>query len=122
MSFTNTLYLPSIGVNISWSISRPTGPNEIKTLRRLLVTSKDFDFSLYIDERFNTIGCDSIIDDSMEHVAKIELVKKFNELYQSDIRYRRGDGYEGDLSITLEKFIEYLKIEERNYKLNNILK
>jgi hypothetical protein len=81
---------------------------------------------IYLDERFNDLeirpqtshfrGFDNKNDDVIDY-----LIDKYQELKNSDFRYKRGDGYEGDKSIYLEDFIEYLKIQNRDKTIEKIL-
>ena len=86
---------------------------------------------MYLDERFNDLefrGFDNITGQLFsknreEDLSQIidYLTEKYQELKNSDFRYKRGDGYEGDKTLYLEDFIEYLKIENRDKKIEKIL-
>ena len=90
---------------------------------------------MYIDERFNDLefrGFDNITGELftkskdekvIDYLTEVidYLTEKYQELKNSDFRYKRGDGYEGDKTLYLEDFIEYLKIENRDKKIEKIL-
>jgi hypothetical protein len=76
---------------------------------------------IYLDERFNDLEIRTTYalyrsDDVIDY-----LIDKYQELKNSDFRYKRGDGYEGDKSIYLEDFIEYLKIQNRDKIIEKVL-
>jgi hypothetical protein len=76
---------------------------------------------MYLDERFNDLEFRGF--DKEEDLSQIidYLTDKYQELKNSDFRYKRGDGYEGDKTLYLEDFIEYLKIENRDKTIEKIL-
>jgi hypothetical protein len=86
---------------------------------------------MYLDERFNDLefrGFDNItgqlfFKNREEDLSQVidYLIEKYQELKNSDFRYKRGDGYEGDKSIYLEDFIEHLKVENRDKTIEKIL-
>lgn len=98
----------------------------IRGVREVRVLSKNESLIMMVDERFNEL--DFIynekskdpfhyINQSVEY-----LKKKYNELKSTDFRYKSGDGYDGSKTIHLEDFITYLKSENRETIINNILK
>jgi hypothetical protein len=86
---------------------------------------------MYIDERFNDLefrGFDNITGQLFsknreEDLSQIidYLTEKYQELKNSDFRYKRGEGYEGDKTLYLEDFIEHLKVENRDKTIEKIL-
>lgn len=98
----------------------------IRGVREVRVLFKNESLIMMVDERFNEL--DFIynekskdpfhyINQSVEY-----LKKKYNELKSTDFRYKSGDGYDGSKTIHLEDFITYLKSENRETIINNILK
>ena len=97
----------------------------IRGVREVRVLSKNESLIMMVDERFNEL--DFIynekskdpfhyINQSVEY-----LKKKYNELKSTDFRYKSGDGYDSSKTIHLEDFITYLKSENRETIINNIL-
>jgi hypothetical protein len=83
---------------------------------------------MYLDERFNNLefrGFDNISGElffkSKDEKVIDYLKDKYQELKNSDFRYKRGDGYEGDKTLYLEDFIEHLKVENRDKTIEKIL-
>jgi len=114
----------------------------VKEVRRIMVMHYDKTCIMYLDERFNDLefrgfkytkfslisNPDNITGQLFsknreEDLSQIidYLKDKYQELKNSDFRYKRGDGYEGDKTLYLEDFIEYLKIENRDKKIEKIL-
>ncbi len=103
----------------------------VKEVRRIMVIHYDKICIMYLDERFNGLefrGFDNITGQLFsknreEDLSQIidYLKDKYQELKNSDFRYKRGDGYEGDKTLYLEDFIEYLKIENRDKTIEKIL-
>ena len=103
----------------------------VREVRRIMVIHYDKTCIMYLDERFNDLefrGFDNITGQLFsknreEDLSQIidYLTEKYQELKNSDFRYKRGDGYEGDKTLYLEDFIEYLKIENRDKKIEKIL-
>lgn len=99
-----------------------------KTIRGVrevrVLTNKDV-FVMMVDERFNELDFiyDERPNDPFNHVNQSAeyLKQKYNELKSTDFRYKSGDGYEGSKTIHLENFITYLKSENRETIINNIL-
>jgi hypothetical protein len=79
----------------------------------------------YIDERFNTIRGESNKRSSRIDFNKIYhyLMNKYNELKKTDFRY--GDWERNGISPTLyifvEDFLDYLKEDIRDFKINILL-
>jgi hypothetical protein len=80
---------------------------------------------MMVDERFNELDFiyDERPNDPFNHVNQSTeyLKQKYNELKSTDFRYKSGDGYEGSKTIYLEEFINFLKLENRETIINNIL-
>jgi hypothetical protein len=100
----------------------------VKEVRRVRLICNNGTCVMYIDERFNDLefrGFDNISGElftkSKDEKVIDYLTEKYQELKNSDFRYKRGDGYEGDKSIYLEDFIEHLKVENRDKTIEKIL-
>lgn len=97
----------------------------IRGVREVRVLTKDSQFIMMVDERFNEL--DFIYNDKPNdpfnyiNQSTEYLKQKYNELKSTDFRYKSGDGYEGSKTIYLEDFITYLKSENRETIINNIL-
>ena len=97
----------------------------IRGVREVKVLSKNESLIMMVDERFNEL--DFIYNDKPNdpfhyiNQSTEYLKKKYNELKSTDFRYKSGDGYEGSKTIYLEDFITYLKSENRETIINNIL-
>jgi hypothetical protein len=102
--------------------------NGVKEVRKVRLIYDNRTCIMYLDERFNDLefrGFDNISGElffkSKDEKVIDYLTDKYQELKNSDFRYKRGDGYEGDKSIYLEDFIEHLKIENRDKTIEKIL-
>jgi hypothetical protein len=97
----------------------------IREVREVRVLTSDDIFIMMVDERFNELDfiySEKIIDPfSYANQSAEYLKKKYNELKSTDFRYKSGDGYEGSKILYLEDFITYLKSENRETIINNIL-
>ena len=97
----------------------------IRGVREVKVLSKNESLIMMVDERFNELDFiyDERPNDPFNHVNQSAeyLKQKYNELKSTDFRYKSGDGYEGSKTIYLEDFITYLKSENRETIINNIL-
>ena len=98
----------------------------IREVREVKVLIKNEQFIMMFDERFNEL--DFVYNDNKSNnpfnyinQSSNYLKEKFKELKSKDFRYKRGDGYEGDKTLYLEDFITYLKSENRETIINNIL-
>lgn len=97
----------------------------IRGVREVRVLTNDSQFIMMVDERFNEL--DFIYNDKPNdpfnyiNQSTEYLKQKYNELKSTDFRYKSGDGYEGSKTIYLEDFITYLKSENRETIINNIL-
>ena len=102
-----------------------TVDKNIRAVREVKVLTKNEQFIMMVDERFNEL--DFIYNDKSNdpfnyiNQSSNYLKEKFKELKSKDFRYKRGDGYEGDKTLYLEDFITYLKSENRETIINNIL-
>ena len=102
-----------------------TVDKNIRAVREVKVLTKNEQFIMMVDERFNEL--DFIYNDKPNdpfnyiNQSSNYLKEKFKELKSKDFRYKRGDGYEGDKTLYLEDFITYLKSENRETIINNIL-
>ena len=99
----------------------------IRGVREVRVLSKNESLIMMVDERFNELDFiynDEKPNDPFNYINKsVEyLKKKYNELKSTDFRYKSGDGYDSSKTINLEDFITYLKSENRETIINNILK
>ena len=97
----------------------------IRGVREVRVLTNKGVFVMMVDERFNELDFiyDERPNDPFNHVNQSAeyLKQKYNELKSTDFRYKSGDGYEGSKTIYLEDFITYLKSENRETIINNIL-
>ena len=103
----------------------------VREVRRIMVIHYDKTCIMYLDERFNDLefrGFDNntgqlFSKNREEDLSQIidYLTEKYQELKNSDFRYKRGDGYEGDKTLYLEDFIEHLKVENRDKTIEKIL-
>ena len=97
----------------------------IRGVREVRVLTNKGVFVMMVDERFNELDFiyDERPNDPFTHVNQSAeyLKQKYNELKSTDFRYKSGDGYEGSKTIHLENFITYLKSENRETIINNIL-
>jgi hypothetical protein len=105
--------------------SRVRVPSSPREVRRCLVETEYTSFQMLFDERFNELDFvyNDKPNDPFSYVNKsVEYLKeKFKELKSTDFRYKSGDGYEGSKTLYLEDFITYLKSENREIIINNIL-
>jgi len=100
------------------------GGQEVREVRRCLVETDHSSFKMLFDERFNEI--DFIYSDNPDdpfkysnHIGKY-LRSKFELFKSSDFRFRMDSGIEGK-QMWLEDFINFLKLENRETIINNIL-
>ena len=97
----------------------------IREVREVRVLTSDDIFIMMVDERFNELDfiySEKLIDPFSHVNQSAEYLKqKYNELKSTDFRYKSGDGYEGSKILYLEDFITYLKSENRETIINNIL-
>jgi hypothetical protein len=116
------LYKPSI--DLLYDDVNTIG-SRIREVREVRVLTKDSQFIMMVDERFNELDFvyNDKPNDPFSYVNKSAeyLKEKFKELKSTDFRYRSGDGYEGSKTLYLEDFITYLKSENRETIINNIL-
>ena len=125
--YTNNFFLAEHNAQLLYDDSNSV----VREVRRIMVIHYDKTCIMYLDERFNDLefrGFDNITGQLFsknreEDLSQIidYLTEKYQELKNSDFRYKRGDGYEGDKTLYLEDFIEYLKIENRDKKIEKIL-
>ena len=100
------------------------GGQEVREVRKCLVKTDHSSFQMLFDERFNEM--DFIYSDNPDdpfkysnHVGKY-LRSKFELFKSSDFRFRMDSGIEGK-QMWLEDFINFLKLENRETIINNIL-
>ena len=96
----------------------------IRGVREVRVLSKNESLIMMVDERFNELDFIYNHNDPFNYINQSAeyLTKKYNELKSTDFRYKSGDGYDSSKTIHLEDFITYLKSENRETIINNILK
>jgi len=122
--FKYKLHLHNPGIDLLYDDVNTIG-SRIREVREVRVLTKDSQFIMMVDERFNEL--DFVYNDkpnnpfSYVNVSAEYLKEKFKELKSTDFRYKSGDGYEGSKTIYLEDFITYLKSENRETIINNIL-
>ena len=128
-----SVYLPYYDVNINFLEyayesklgNKTTNINKksIPGYREIKINHKNkYIGEFYIDERFNTITSkpsENNIYNKTYHYLK----NKYNELKKSDFRY--GDWEKNGISPTIiifvEDFIDYLKEDIRDFKINKLL-
>jgi|ERR1035437_6074002 hypothetical protein len=104
--------------------------NRIPIVRMIEVWSKKsstYLFSFSIDERyFNTI--EIIGYNTSQSKFAIDIKSRFNEFKKSNINYGNWDNteenkmrYQGSIPLYVEDFFEYLKIDNRDKLISNIL-
>lgn len=107
----------------------------VREVRRVRLICNNRTCVMYLDERFNDLefrGFDNITGELftkskdekvIDYLTEVidYLTDKYQELKNSDFKYKRGDGYEGDKTLYLEDFIEYLKVENRDKTIEKIL-
>ena len=122
--FKYKLHINNQNIELLYDDVNTTGVN-IREVREVKVLTKNEQFIMMVDERFNEL--DFIYNDKPNdpfhyiNQSTEYLKKKYNELKSTDFRYKSGDGYEGSKTIHLENFITYLKSENRETIINNIL-
>ena len=99
--------------------------SRIREVREVRVLTSNEVFIMMVDERFNELDFiyDNRPNDPYSYVNQSAeyLKEKYNELKSTDFRYKSSDGYEGSKILYLEDFITYLKSENRETIINNIL-
>jgi hypothetical protein len=122
--FKYKLHLHSPNIDLLYDDVSLIG-SRIREVREVRVLTKDSQFIMMVDERFNEL--DFIYNDKPNNPFNYVnqsaeyLKEKFKELKSTDFRYKSGDGYEGSKTLYLEDFITYLKSENRETIINNIL-
>ena len=123
--FKYKLHIQNQNIELLYDDVNTTGVN-IREVREVKVLTKNEQFIMMFDERFNEL--DFVYNDNKSNnpfnyinQSSNYLKEKFKELKSKDFRYKRGDGYEGDKTLYLEDFITYLKSENRETIINNIL-
>jgi hypothetical protein len=129
--YTNNFFLVEHNAQLLYDDSNSV----VREVRRVRLICNNRTCVMYIDERFNDLefrGFDNITGELftkskdekvIDYLTEVidYLTEKYQELKNSDFRYKRGDGYEGDKSIYLEDFIEHLKVENRDKTIEKIL-
>lgn len=125
--YTNNFFLVEHNAQLLYDDSNSV----VREVRRVRLICNNRTCVMYIDERFNDLefrGFDNITGQLFsknreEDLSQIidYLTEKYQELKNSDFRYKRGDGYEGDKTLYLEDFIEHLKVENRDKTIEKIL-
>ena len=123
-NFKYKLHIPSQNIELLYNDIN-TIDRTIRGVREIRVLTNKGVFVMMVDERFNELDFiyDERPNDPFNHVNQSSeyLKQKYNELKSTDFRYKSGDGYEGSKTIHLENFITYLKSENRETIINNIL-
>jgi hypothetical protein len=125
--YTNNFFLVEHNAQLLYDDSNSV----VREVRRVRLICNNRTCVMYIDERFNDLefrGFDNITGQLFsknreEDLSQIidYLTEKYQELKNSDFRYKRGEGYEGDKTLYLEDFIEHLKVENRDKTIEKIL-
>lgn len=120
----NIFYKSTIGdMNVVISYNDPKV--NMNDVRKCLVTLGEQSFQLLFDERFNEI--DFIYNDNPDDPFKYSnviakyLKFKFEQLKSTDFRYGKSDWVENTKNIKLEDYINFLKKENRELIIDNIL-
>ena len=94
----------------------------IRGVRRCLVETEHSHFRMLFDERFNEINFAYTEPDDPFNQSLVGnyLKSKFEQFKLSDFRYRTGDGFES-MSMKLEDFINFLKTENREKIINEVI-
>ena len=123
--FKYKLHIQNQNIELLYDDVNTTGVN-IREVREVKVLTKNEQFIMMFDERFNEL--DFVYNDNKSNnpfnyinQSSNYLKEKFKELKSKDFRYNSGDGYEGSKILYLEDFITYLKSENRETIINNIL-
>jgi hypothetical protein len=123
-NFKYKLHIPSQNIELLYNDIN-TIDRTIRGVREIGVLTNKGVFVMMVDERFNELDFiyDERPNDPFNHVNQSTeyLKQKYNELKSTDFRYKSGDGYEGSKTIYLEEFINFLKLENRETIINNIL-
>ena len=124
-NFKYKLHIHSQSTDLLYNELKYPEDTRIREVREVRVLTNNDVFVMMVDERFNELDFiyDERPNDPFNHVNKFAeyLTKKYNELKSTDFRYKSGDGYEGSKTIYLEDFINFLKLENRETIINNIL-
>ncbi len=122
--FKYKLHLHNPSIDLLYDDVNTMG-SRIREVREVRVLTSDDVFIMMFDERFNELDFiyNEKTNDPFSYVNKSAeyLKQKFKELKSTDFRYKSGDGYEGSKTLYLEDFITYLKSENRETIINNIL-
>jgi hypothetical protein len=124
-NFKYKLHIHSQNTDLLYNELKYPEDSRIREVREVRVLTNNDVFVMMVDERFNELDFiyDERPNDPFNHVNKSAeyLKQKYNELKSTDFRYKSGDGYEGSKTIHLEDFINFLKLENREIIINNIL-
>jgi hypothetical protein len=124
-NFKYKLHIHSQNTDLLYNELKYPKDTRIREVREVRVLTNNDVFVMMVDERFNELDFiyDERPNDPFNHVNKSAeyLKQKYNELKSTDFRYKSGDGYEGSKTIHLEDFINFLKLENREIIINNIL-
>ena len=122
--FKYKLHINGINIDLLYDDVN-TISSRIREVREVRVITSNDVFIMMFDERFNELDFiyDEKPNDPFNHVNQSAnyLKEKFNDLKSTDFRYKSGDGYEGSKILYLEDFITYLRSENRETIINNIL-
>jgi hypothetical protein len=121
--FKYKLHLHNQNIDLLYDDANIAGGN-IREVREVRVINSNESLIMMVDERFNELDFiynDRPNDPFLYNQSTEYLKKKYNELKSTDFRYKSGDGYEGSKTIHLEDFINFLKLENREIIINNIL-
>ena len=124
-NFKYKLHIHSQNTDLLYNELKYPEDSRIREVREVRVLTNNDVFVMMVDERFNELDFiyDERPNDPFNHVNKSAeyLKQKYSELKSTDFRYKSGDGYEGSKTIYLEDFINFLKLENREIIINNIL-
>lgn len=111
-------------ITIKYKSSLSGLPSYIREVRECLVVINDCHIiTIYFDERFNEIVLLPIYTTKGEITKEVSeyLRLMFDKLKQTDFRWRISDGLESDKILYLETFLDFLKVENRNNIINQIV-
>lgn len=122
------IHLPNFNAFIILDdLDRITG-QPVLGLKRLFVFNEDvLLFTLEIDERYynEMISYDVVSEDLTINTLFNFIKSKFIQFKNSDVRYgnyHKGDGYQGSIPLCAIDFLNYIKTENRDIIISDILK
>lgn len=123
---TYNTFIPFLGINIQTGLKSEYDSKIPGTIQLKINSPNISEFIIVLDERYNTLHTPKKISSKEEVFVINQLKLKFNELKSTDISYGNINSdyeieYEPTKNIMLKDFIRFLKIENRESILENIL-